>query len=213
MIKLKRKPAYPKRKSEYKRHYRKKEGKMLTLRVKRDDMLFDPRAEYDNFGTMYCWHSKYNLGDRHEFGKEYPEEFIDNMLKNAFHLPLYLYDHSGITMNTVGFSCGWDSGQVGWIFVSKEDVRKEFGVTRISAKLKERVYDLLRNEVKIYDYFLTGDVWGYELVETTECSHCGETKEEILDSCWGYCGQEEIESVVKELTVNDPLITECVYEN
>ena len=27
-------------------------------------------------------------------------------------LPLYLYDHSGITMNTCGFSCPWDSGQV-----------------------------------------------------------------------------------------------------
>ena len=25
-------------------------------------------------------------------------------------LPLYLYDHSGITMNTTGFSCPWDSG-------------------------------------------------------------------------------------------------------
>ena len=28
-------------------------------------------------------------------------------------LPLYLFDHSGITMNTSGFSCPWDSGQVG----------------------------------------------------------------------------------------------------
>ena len=26
--------------------------------------------------------------------------------------PLYLYDHGGITMNTTGFSCSWDSGQV-----------------------------------------------------------------------------------------------------
>lgn len=42
-------------------------------------------------------------------------------------LPLYLYDHSGITMNTTGFSCPWDSGQVGWIYASKEDALKEFG--------------------------------------------------------------------------------------
>ena len=36
-------------------------------------------------------------------------------------LPLYLYDHSGITMNTCGFSCPWDSGQVGWIYASAMD--------------------------------------------------------------------------------------------
>ena len=35
-------------------------------------------------------------------------------------LPLYLFDHSGITMNTSGFSCPWDSGQVGWIFCTPD---------------------------------------------------------------------------------------------
>jgi hypothetical protein len=30
-------------------------------------------------------------------------------------------------MNTTGFSCPWDSGQIGWIYASLEDVKKEFG--------------------------------------------------------------------------------------
>ena len=40
-------------------------------------------------------------------------------------LPLYLYDHSGISMKTTPFSCQWDSGQVGWIYVEKKKCLQE----------------------------------------------------------------------------------------
>lgn len=36
-------------------------------------------------------------------------------------------DHSGLAMQTTSFNDPWDSGQVGWIYVSKEDALKEFG--------------------------------------------------------------------------------------
>lgn len=42
-------------------------------------------------------------------------------------LPLYLYDHSGITISTGPFSCPWDSGQVGWIYAPKDTFRKATG--------------------------------------------------------------------------------------
>jgi len=45
-------------------------------------------------------------------------------------LPVYIYDHSGITLNTVGFSDPWDSGQVGWIYASKGKFLKETGYTK-----------------------------------------------------------------------------------
>ena len=50
-----------------------------------------------------------------------------NALPDCVLLPLYLYDHSGITMNTGGFSCPWDSGQVGWIFADGNAIRREYG--------------------------------------------------------------------------------------
>ena len=68
------------------------------------------------------------------------DDIIDNLsisdcqklLKDiVFYLPLYLYDHSGITMNTGGFSCSWDSGQMGWIYATKEDIQKEYGLSLI----------------------------------------------------------------------------------
>jgi len=42
-------------------------------------------------------------------------------------LPLYLLDHSGITISTRDFNDRWDSGQIGWTYVSNEDIAKEFG--------------------------------------------------------------------------------------
>ena len=88
-------------------------------------------------------------------------------------LPLYLYDHSGITMNTTGFSCPWDSGQVGWIYADKEMIEREYG--KITPEILEKVRQVLESEVKEYDYYLTGQCYGFQLF-----------KEDVeVDSCWG----------------------------
>ena len=39
------------------------------LQVMYDDEPLNPRTDYDNFGKMVCWHSRYNLGDEHDFVK------------------------------------------------------------------------------------------------------------------------------------------------
>jgi hypothetical protein len=96
--------------------------------------------------------------------------------------PLYLYDHSGITMQTRPFSCPWDSGQVGYIWVTKEEVRKEYSVKRISPKLLDRVISYLVAEVEVYDQHLRGEVYGF-VIEDEEGEH--------IDSCWGYYGDPE----------------------
>lgn len=86
-------------------------------------------------------------------------------------LPVYLYDHSGLRMNTGGFSCPWDSGQVGFIYASNEQVQDEFGGDR------EKAEACLRSEVKVYDTYLSGGFTGY-VVEDVEGND--------LDSCWGF---------------------------
>jgi hypothetical protein len=164
----------------------------------------DPRSprEDDNLGTMICFHSRYSLGDKHDFST--PSEFrksIRNKRKIGIVLPLYLYDHSGITMNTSGFSCPWDSGQVGWIFITKEKIREEYSKQRISKQLMNRVREYLIGEVQTYDQYLTGDVYGYRITEIKPDDPDAEGEE--IDSCWGYYGNEycmkEAESIVKHL--------------
>lgn len=38
-------------------------------------------------------------------------------------MPLYLYDHSGITISTSEFCDPWDSGQIGFIYTNPRPLR------------------------------------------------------------------------------------------
>jgi hypothetical protein len=166
--------------------YKQVENEKGVLKIVYDTDAPNPREINENLGTMICYHRKYRLGDetfnpdnyngwnevlKGECG--YPNEII--------YLPLYLYDHSGITISTKPFPCAWDSGQVGWIYVTKERIRKEYGVKLVTKNIKEKVLSILENEVKIYDHYLTGEVFGY-IIEDHEGNE--------IDSCYGFYGDD-----------------------
>ena len=163
-----------------------------NIKVYHDDHAESPR-EWDNLGTMTCFHGRYSLGDQNFF-KTSQDLMKWTKRKDVISIPLYLYDHSGITMNTTGFPCPWDSGQVGWIHVERKRVREEFKKKRVSKKLLKKVVEILRAEVGIYDSYIRGNVFGYE-IEDKEGEH--------IDSCWGYfCYDHMIEdakNVIKNL--------------
>ena len=182
-----------------------------TIDIEYDVDADNPR-ELLNLGTMVCYHRAYNLGDNHEFksiehlihemSNLYPDESFEYLTdaqlercrdaanKKNIILPLYLYDHSGITMNTTGFGCQWDSSQVGLIYISLEDVRKEYKKQRISKELRKRVHQYLTGEVEIYDHYLTGSVYGYTITKGKE--------QEDIDSCFGYYGLDYMIDNIKD---------------
>jgi hypothetical protein len=133
---------------------------------------------------MVCWHNRYCLGDKKNMCREYedPREwFKENIDEEAGDvvLPLYLYDHSGITMRCAPFSCPWDSGQVGFIYAKADTIQKEWGDPK-DPKVRERAAEYLKGEVRTYDYYLTGSVWGFV--------YEGPDGED--DSCWGFYGED-----------------------
>lgn len=156
-----------------------------------------PRS-WHNLGTMICFHRRYSLGDKHNYDhNDYSGwgEMEEAIIKNenvAVILPLYLYDHSGITISTSPFDCRWDSGKIGFIFVSKETLRKEYSVKRITKDIIEKATNVLKREVETYDQFLTGEVYGYRVSKISVCDKGHEHSEEV-DSCWGYYGMDYIE--------------------
>jgi hypothetical protein len=104
--------------------------KKFELEIVQDTDPESPRT-WDNLGTMVCFHKRYELGDKTDYRTEdYDswEELKEGIIKNEGEvviLPLYLYDHSGITISTSSFDCRWDSGCVGFICVSKDKIREE----------------------------------------------------------------------------------------
>ena len=106
--------------------------------------------------------------------------------KDVIILPLYLYDHSGITMNTTGFACKWDSGQVGIIYATRKDCEVE-GLNIDNEEDREKAINILDSEVKVYDTYIKGDVYGISIVEYDEEY---DNEYDIVDSCWGFFGDD-----------------------
>lgn len=155
------------------------------LQIYYDEYADTPR-EWDNLGNMVCFHNRYNLGDKHNFSTDDFDSWEDMenyLLKNldiAVIMPLYLYDHGGITMNTSSFHCRWDSGQVGFIYATKEEVRKWFDTKKVTQKYLEKTKECLQYEVETYSRYIEGEVYGFKLSEG----------EEELDSCCGFYGYD-----------------------
>jgi len=163
------------------------------VKVVQDTDPSNPRGD-DNLGTMVCFHNRYDLGDKHDYDhNDYGSwkemlTAIDKREDACIILPLFLLDHSGITMATKDFNDRWDSGQVGYIFVSKKKVREEYSVKRITKAIAEKAWGVLEGEVETYDQYLRGDVYGFEIWKLGKKS--GKEKE-IIDSCWGYYSETE----------------------
>jgi len=147
----------------------------------------NPRTDWDcNLGVMCCYYLRHNLGDKHDIrfndfsGWGQLKEHLEKELGAVCILPLYLYDHSGITISTKPFSCPWDSGQVGFIYTTKEAIRKNWKLKRnVTAARLKMVEGILESEVATYDQYLTGDVFGITVTDS---------KGEAVDSCGGFFG-------------------------
>ena len=168
--------------------------KGFYIQVYQDEDAENPR-EWDNLGTMVCFHKRYSLGDT--FPGYCSEDFsgwdeLEGMLRKdgaCVILPLYMYDHSGITIRTSGFSqidsAGWDWGRIGFIFVTAKDIKKEYGY--LNKDNIDKATKVLQAEVEVYNQYVSGDVWGYTVVKDNEG----------IDSCWGYFGTESAVSEAK----------------
>jgi hypothetical protein len=159
---------------------------MNRLKVVHDSSADSPRS-WDNLGKMICFHNRYDLGDKHNYsaddynGWEEMKQAIIKEENTAVILPLYMYDHSGISISTSPFSCRWDSGQIGFILISKKKALEEFGGKIVTAKLKERLEKILEGEVETYDQYVRGEVYGFQIVDEDD-NH--------IDSCCGFYGTD-----------------------
>lgn len=168
--------------------------KGYEIKISTDDHPLDPRKEWDNLGTIYgSW------GEKPFSEIEVNDNWVDtkNHLDEHFiWLPIYGYSHGGRTVKTTPFNCQWDSGLMGVIAVAKQKVREDYSVKRISPQKKQKVEKCLLGEVETFDYWLTGNVWGYEIYKDGQ----------LIDSCWGYFGDwdnEEYSALTEAKSVVD----------
>ena len=164
----------------------------LWIEIFTDDDPENPR-EWDNAGRMVCWHRRYNLGDTHAFAV--PAEFNEWWAEHGegvLLFPLYLYDHSGITISMAPFSCPWDSGQVGYHCITAAKIKEEWGEVPDAAGQtpQQRAESCLRAETETYDRYLQGEVYGYTVSRDSVGSDGLRSYRDESESCWGFFGLE-----------------------
>jgi hypothetical protein len=158
--------------------------KGYTINIYYDHQGPDPIQEYDHLGTIYCCHRRYRLGDEQpdpEWLKGYVQEVAED---GGVVLPLYLYDHSGISISTRSFHgrahhAEWDSGLIGFAVVTRQDIYDNWSIKRATKRYKDWSERIMKAVIKEYDLFLQGQVFGFEVISPDG---------EELDSCWGFYG-------------------------
>ena len=156
----------------------------LMVEIDRDYQPDNPRRTGDKLGHMAVFHGRYDLGDD-DHGLEKDDydgwEDMERALADDFGakvvLPLSMVDHSGISVY-VGRPHGWDSGMVGFAWLTEDEVEKGFGGDERKARAA------LEAAVKDYDenYLNAGPTYMWQIVDADE---------EIVDSMTGYGSEDD----------------------
>lgn len=160
--------------------------KGLTIEIWHDPDCSSPR-ENDNLGTIVAWHRRYTLSDK-EAPKCEPAEF--DPAEYEICLPLQMFEHGDILLRAgAPFGDRWDSGQVGWIYVTAEKLQHEYSDDHTPASRLEHATKVLQSEVEEYSRYVNGECYGYIVKDRHG---------EQLDACWGFIGREYCEESAKE---------------
>lgn len=160
------------------------------LIVSYDEWAESPRT-WDNLSKMIFFGKHKHLGDKHNINSDNYNGWseLEQAIRKEYNVVIlkkvYAYSHGGMTISTSPFSCPWDSGTLGFVIITKEDLKKEFGWKVITKKrLNEesnRLDKIIEGEVSVLDEYISGEVYQFS-IENEEG--------DVEDSCSGFYGSD-----------------------
>lgn len=141
-----------------------------TIEISYDDYAESPREWRDwsdNLGTIYCAHKEYDI-DGHLINELFNNEGeinYEELNENYVFLPIFYYEHSGITLSTGVPYDAWDSGFFGIIAVKKTDAQARFEWSEFNDKRKSSIEAMLRNEIEELSQYLNGEIYRYDITD------------------------------------------------
>lgn len=169
--------------------------KDYTIKIVPDSDLMNPRDEEPRT-TMICFHRKYSLGDESDYKQDHYDSWdelereIQREEKPMIIYLVFMYNHSGRSLSTSPFSCPWDSGQIGFIFIPKAKYIEEFRHFDVMERHK-RAEESIQSELEIYNKYIEGDGYGFNI-------YSPEDPEDPVDSCWGFYYEKDCIQSAKE---------------
>lgn len=158
--------------------------KYVTVRIEQDSDCESPMEYNEGVHITYADRSRYTLGNETATQEEHEELARRIKAGEILGLPVFAYVHSGVMLSTAPFSCPWDSGQSGFIWVEKATALDWYGGKILTAAKRAKALESLKSIITEFPSWLSGDCYGY-IIEDVDGEH--------LDSCWGFIGHEYAE--------------------
>jgi hypothetical protein len=140
-----------------------------TLNISYDVCTESPRS-WDNLGVVctpvdkqYGW-----LNENSDIELWQSKEEDHKKLSKYLYLPIYALIHSNISLTAAWknpYNCPFDSGLFGYIYTTKEKVKKWLGVKRLTKKYQEKALEMLAEKVSTLSQYLNGDVYEVEKLD------------------------------------------------
>jgi hypothetical protein len=149
----------------------------VILRVVYDETgdIDSPIDSHDK-GVRFMEWSRHGVNDSWNEARRdmTPAEAIEWAKESRFiAYPVFKYEHGGVAYSLGAFSCPWDSGQCGFLFLSRKEWKRKSKKSDSYAK----------GVIESYSAWCNGQVFGF-IVEDEESG-------EEIDSCWGFIGESD----------------------
>jgi len=175
-----------------------------TLGVEYCEWAESPR-EWDNLTKCIFFGTYSHVGDKHNYnsndynGWNEMEQDIIKREQPVIIKKVYMYVHSGATISLEPFACPWDSGVLGFVIITKEDLKKEYNWKVITKKrlesVLENINNVLKGEIEVLDAYISGEVYEFSIQDEN-----GETE----DSCGGFYGFDiKTNGILDHLSIED----------
>ena len=134
---------------------------------------------------------------------------------------MFVFEHSGISISVSDFRDRWDSGQAGWIYTTKDKVKERLiswgarykdtngnFVDVTEENWREVAIENFKNEIRIYDMYLQGEV--YELITEEYDKESDDWVDRDIYS--GFFSDKWGDDLIKDIA-SDFGITETLYDD
>ncbi|ECQ5192679.1 hypothetical protein I9B02_00210 [Campylobacter jejuni] len=161
------------------------------IEIERDE-FYNPFDNYEN-PSFFNLLKRYDIGEKEIDGLNCTDfeniQEIENYLNSKGYIWIRVgaYIHSGIALYSEGnkprkYSYGWDYGCAGYAYYTKEQVREIFGVKRISAKLKDKLYKDIEFFIKELEAYLERNIYTLYVDDIPEETFIGYDEEQMLQT-------------------------------
>lgn len=157
-------------------------GEEFTVVKTYDDWAENPREVSEYYSHFYTFERGRYSPDSHRYASaeewaddngfdmgNSPEDLINSMAKRGYvALPVWRYEHSAVSYaaeDSNPYHCPWDSGMVGIIYASREEIRKALNVKKVTASIITTVKNTFIAEVDEYSHYANGDVYEYDVYD------------------------------------------------